>query len=149
MRLLNQLAIETRHGLRTIELYEGDLTAIGFSADLLAILAFQSSYVPTRGTVIASLAKKLAIKVEELWENCALDLTASLGIWISRELKAGPFRRLLCVEIIGQDRSIEELIENVFVGLAVLEAKGMPVASNAMEQRGQNNLRKIRRLRTS
>jgi uncharacterized protein DUF4145 len=129
MRLLNQLAIETRHGLRTIELYEGDLTATGFSADLLAISAFQSSYVLTHGTVIGSLATSLAINVEELRENCALDLRASLGIWISKPLEVGPFRRLLCVEIIGQDLSIEELIENVFVGVAVLEAKGTPVTS--------------------
>src|SRR5258705_4443465 len=123
MNLLNQLAIDTSHGLRTIELYEGDITAIGFSADLLAISAFRSSYTPTRGTLIESLAKNLAIEVKDLRQNCALDLRESLGIWISRELRAGPFRRLLCVEIIGNDLSIEELIENVFVGLAVLEAK--------------------------
>jgi len=129
MNLLNQLAIDTSHGLRTIELYEGDITTIGFSADLLAISAFRSSYTPTRGTVIESLAKNLAIKVKDLRQNCALDLRESLGIWISRELRAGPFRRLLCVEIIGNDLSIEELIENVFVGLAVLEAKGTAVTS--------------------
>ena len=141
MNLLNQLAIDTPHGFRTIELYEGDITAISFSADLLVISAFRSSYVPTRGTVIASLANNLGIKVRELRKDCALDLQESLGIWISKELTTGPFRRLLCVEIVGHDLTIDELIENVFVGLAVLEAKGVAVTSLVLPVLGAGSQR--------
>jgi hypothetical protein len=129
MNLLNQVALDTPHGFRTIELFEGDITAKAVSADLLVISSFRSSYAPTKGTVIGSLAQNLGIRVGDLRKDCALDLRESLGVWISKELRIGPFRRLLCVEIIGHDLSITELIENVFVGIAILEAKGIPISS--------------------
>lgn len=141
MRLINELAIETDKGLRTIELYEGDLTAIAFSADLLVLSAFRGSYGPTRGTVIGALAKKLAINVKTLRNDCALDLADSLGIWLSKELRSGPFRRILCVEMTGHDLSVDELVENVFVGIAVLEAKGVLVRSLVLPVLGAGSQR--------
>jgi Domain of unknown function (DUF4145) len=129
VRLINGLTLETEKGLRMIELYEGDISTINFSVDLLVISAFRGSYGPTRGTVIASLAKNLAINVKNLRFESALDLAESLGIWFSKELRSGPFRRVLCVEMTGYGISVEELIENVFVGVAVMEAKGIVVRS--------------------
>jgi len=129
MQLINQIPLETERGLRSIELYQGNITQIPFPADLLAISAFRSDYIPVRGTVISALSQDLNISVQELRQNCAFDLTTPMGIWVSKEISSKQFRRILCVELIGSGLELKELLENVFVGIAILEAKGITVGS--------------------
>jgi hypothetical protein len=132
MQLRNQIGIDTRHGYRTFELYRGDLTKMGCQVDLLAISAFGRNYYPTPKTVIGALSSELGLDVSQLAATCELDLRSALGIWISRPVAGFEFDRILCVEIIGTSFDPHEVLNNVFVGIAVLEAKGVSVASLAL-----------------
>ncbi|HEU4648849.1 MAG TPA: DUF4145 domain-containing protein [Gemmatimonadales bacterium] len=132
MELKNQIGIETRYGFRTFELYEGDLTALGRTVDLVAVSAFRGSYAPTRGTVIGALLHKRQLDVAALAQAPEYDFRGALGVWISKPLKNREFRRLACVEIVGTPLAPEEALENLFVGVAVLEAKNIPITSLAL-----------------
>ncbi|MGE3507187.1 MAG: hypothetical protein AB7M05_21060 [Alphaproteobacteria bacterium] len=60
------------------------------------------------------------------------DFRDSLGVWCSKALTGHPFTRIVCADIIGSTASAAEVLENVFVGLTVLEAKQAPVARVAL-----------------
>jgi len=128
--LRNSIGLETRHGYRTFELHEGDLTHPDAVADLLVVSAFAGSYHPTTGTVLGSLLKAWGIDIRSLRPQ--IDLREPLGVWITPELNVGNFRRLICIELVGGEHDLSDVLKNVFIGLAVVEAKGWSAASLAM-----------------
>ena len=119
--------IDTSRGFRTAELITGDITSLDFRAEVLVISAFAGGYHPTSGSIIGALQNRLGINVAAYERTPALELRSALGLWVSRTLEdTAPFARLLCVEMVGGALSLSEVIENVFAGLMLLAAKGIP-----------------------
>jgi hypothetical protein len=142
MDVRNSVEIETKFGRRSIELVEGDITSKKDQFDLLVISAFVGGYSPSRGSVIGQLLKNCDLDVSKLAESPAFDFRESLGIWISGELQNLHFQRLMCVEIIGGRLGTQDVIENVFVGAAILEAKEFRISTIALPLlgAGQQNI---------
>jgi hypothetical protein len=132
MQLRNIVGVETRHGLRTFELHHGDLTSPAAKADLLIVSAFASEYAPIPGSLIGALFKRCSISVEDLSLAPEFDLREAFSFWISPELSGRQFKRILGVEIVGSALQPAEVMENVFVGIAILEAKGIRIESVAL-----------------
>lgn len=132
MKQLNILGIETRFGYRTFELYEGDLSKLDRNVDVLVISAFANGYMPTPGTVIGALHKNCGLRINEMSYQPELDFRSTLGIWISNKIENQMFGRIICAELIGGQHKIEEVLNNVFVGLSILEAKGEDIQSVAL-----------------
>jgi len=139
MHLKNSVGIETSHGYRTFELWHGDLLEPEAAADLLVTSAFALAYQPVPGTVFGALHQAWGLDFRTV--RPALDLRSALSIWISEPLTSGHFGRLLCVELVGGELRLEEAIANVFVGVAVLEAKGIAIRSVALPLLGSGNQR--------
>ena len=87
MILRNCIGFETRHGYRTFELYEGDLTEPGAAADLLVVSAFAGGYKPVPNTVFGALHEKWGLDLLKLGRT--LDVTKQLGFWLSEPLTVG------------------------------------------------------------
>lgn len=133
MKPINTLGFETKRGFRTMDLLQGDITAMESPVDVLVVSAFANGYTPLPGTVLGALSRQLQINLRHYSERPALDLRAALGTWVSEPIRETPqFGRIVCVEIVGKAVSIEEALENVFATLLVLEAKGIPIATVAM-----------------
>jgi O-acetyl-ADP-ribose deacetylase (regulator of RNase III) len=139
MEPLNLLEVETRWGFRAIELYHGDITRLDAAVDVVALSAFKDHYVPTPGTVIGALQSNCGLSVAALARNKEYDLREALGCWVARVPAADRFGRLLCVEIIDETLSahdltsrLHDIIQNLFVVVGVLEAKGVKVRSLAL-----------------
>jgi hypothetical protein len=136
-KLLNLIEIETRWGYRAFELYQGDLLAFRQPVDLLAIsattrrlqvlLANPSEYSTMEWTFIGALYSRAGIDVARHRADPEFDLRAALGCWVSRPTNPAYFKRIVCVEDIGLDRTVEEAVDNVFMAAAVLEAKSVEV----------------------
>lgn len=126
---VNVIGVETATGLKTLELVLGDVTTI--ECDLLAVSAFAGGYSASKGTVLGSILERHGLSIREEADRPEIDLRAQFGIWISRRLKGLPFARVICVEIVGGVNDPEQAMENLYVGLAVLEAKGIPVRTIA------------------
>jgi hypothetical protein len=140
MKRINILEIETRWGYKAFELYQGDITQLAPKVDLLAVSVLADDYYPLRGTVIGALHDTYGIRLEDLVQDCEFDLRDAFCCWISRELPNPVFGRLLCVEMFRSGFSIEEVIQNVFVALSVLEAKGIQVEEFALPLLGTGSL---------
>lgn len=104
-------------GYRTVELLEGDITALEDKVDMLVVSAFAGDYEPVPGTVLWSLKSKYWIDLKSLIKNASLDLRSSLSLWISDEISSGPCNRLMCVEILGTDFDLADIFNNVFAAL--------------------------------
>lgn len=132
MELCNVVGIDTPLGFRSFELYEGDLTDPAAAADVLVVSAFANSYHPTPGTLIHALETRMGIVVASLLRNCLYDFRRELGLWLSQELATGHFRHILAMELRGGYQPLEEVLENIFVGLAILEAKHVEIQTLAL-----------------
>src|SRR5258708_22195740 len=132
MERKNIVGIDTKFGYRTIELYEGNLCKLDRSVDVLVLSALAGNYDPTPGTVVGGLLDEFGLDVSFYRRDADFDLTSALGIWISRALDGYPFSRLLCAEFLGTALAIPDVIDNVFVSLSILEAKGGAVANVAL-----------------
>jgi hypothetical protein len=139
MERRNIIGIDARRGFRTLELYEGDVTDLGCSVDALVVSAFGGGYSPIKGTVQGSLQERLGVSLKDLQRSPEFDFRSSLGIWISSRLPDYEFARILCVELVGGSVGIDEALKNVFVGLLILEAKGIVVRSVALPILGAGN----------
>ncbi len=103
MELLDTIVIQHASGPRSIQLYQGDLTAIPQSeaVDLLVVSAYPSGYHPLPGTLIDALDRK-GISLAELAREKEDDLREAFECWLSKDVsrehpRAG-FRRVLCFE---------------------------------------------------
>ena len=129
---LNVLGVETPRGYRTFELFHGDLTTLQEPVDVLVVSAFAGSYVPTPGTLAGALSRRLGIDLVALSYRPELDLRTPLGTWVSCQLQHGPFKRIICAELIGSGLPVPEVLSNVFVSLSILEARGLVIRSVAL-----------------
>jgi len=141
MALLNAIGIESAHGLRTIELVCGDVTLQ--SCDLLAVSTFRGVYAPDPGTVVNAMKVNHGFSLEEAASAPALDLREPLGVWFTPPLKGLPFGRVICVEISGGATPTlpADAMQNLFAGVAVLEAQGAEIRTIAMPFLGTGNQR--------
>ncbi len=137
MELLNCIGLETRHGYRTFELYAGDLTEPDAVGDLLIVSAFAGGYRPVPDTLLGALNAKWGLDLGKLERD--LNLCDSLGFWLSSPLPASHFKRLMCVEILGGRFSIAEALNNVFVALAIADARGVEIRTVALPLLGAGN----------
>jgi hypothetical protein len=143
MERVNIIGIETPRGYRTFELYQGDLSALDFPVDILVVSAFAGDYTPTRGSLIGALHRRNGIDVGALARDAEFDLREQFGVWVSRPVSGQAFTRVLGVELTGGGLATDEVIENIFIALAILEAKRVPVHSIALPLlgTGQQQLR--------
>jgi hypothetical protein len=138
MKQLNLLEIETHWGYKTFELYQGDITALDFPVDVLAVSAFYGNYEPVPHTVINALHKNAGVEVGELARRPEFDLKEVFNCWVARLPGEAKFGRILCVEF-GDGDEPQEVIENLFVTLSVLEAKGFKIRTLALPILGTGN----------
>lgn len=139
MQRLNVVGLHTKQGFKTCEFYQGDITALDRSVDVLVISAFAGDYLRTPGSVIGALWDRCRIDVARLAQNPAFDFRAALGVWCSEPVPGQAFGRVLCTDILGGPHSVEHVLENVFVVLTVLEAKHVPVRRVALPVLGAGN----------
>ncbi|MGH7848110.1 MAG: hypothetical protein ACREQW_23450 [Candidatus Binatia bacterium] len=136
---LNIVGLDTAWGFKTIELYEGDLSADGISFDLLVASAFAGGYNPRPGTLFGDLKINQGIDMRDEETTAEYDFRRPLGLWISRELHGHSFRRILVLEMIGMQWPMEECIKNAFAAVAAVSAKGIDVRTLAMPVLGAGN----------
>jgi hypothetical protein len=122
MKLLDSLTVHRPGDApRKVELYRGDLTALGpdDAVDVLVISAFRGNYVPTSVSLIGALLRNLDISVAELARAKAVDLRDYFSCWLSDDLTGRRpscgFERLLCFE--PEDDPCE-VVEHLFQSLA-------------------------------
>jgi hypothetical protein len=120
---LNFVQIESRTGIKEFELVQGDITNLPFHTDILCLSAFKDDYTPTESSIIGQLFNK-GIDVGELVKHPFLDFRNSLGIWVSEAFMWQPFKRILCIEIVGTENTVETCIKNLFAAISTLEIKG-------------------------
>ena len=120
MQLLSQITIPQKAGDATIQLLQGDLTAIPkeHAVDILAISAYPNNYeVVDKATLMAALYAK-GIIVADLAKDKAADLLGNLNCWLSKPLPPEQqqqfnFKKILCFEPPpGSEK--EKLVANIF-----------------------------------
>lgn len=131
-RLLTAVGFDSTYGYKRVEVRHGDITNLSNDYDMLVISAFSGRYEPTPGSLMGSLFKSLNLSVKDLASDPYLDFRKPLSTWISKELECFPFNRILCVEIVGTEFQIQEVFENLFATIALLQSKGIKVQSIAM-----------------
>lgn len=136
MELLDKLVVHHKYGDRTIELYHGDLTnmPLEHAVDVLVVSALPDNYWPTRGTLIAALAKK-DIYLEYLAGRKASDLRENFSCWMSQEIVSPQpgiqFKRILCFEPHVRGKP-SEVVGDIFLSLMPFVVANPPITSIAM-----------------
>ncbi|GAB4509579.1 MAG: hypothetical protein Tsb0020_26170 [Haliangiales bacterium] len=132
MRQIESIRFFTPSGLRSIELYAGDLTALPAEAevDILVISAYPGAYYPSRGSVIGGLYRR-GISVAKLARSKTEDLRLDFGCWLSDVIPGARFRRILCFEPAIRGRP-PEVVEDLFRCLAAICSPSLPIRSVAM-----------------
>lgn len=100
--LLNSVNIDhAGSDLRTLSLYQGDITATdaGQAVEFICVSALPGDYQPSGGSVIAALAAK-GVSVQSQSQNKAADYRSTLPCWISQDVGAAGmnFKRVLVFE---------------------------------------------------
>lgn len=120
MELLSQLTVSRPEGDATIQLLQGDLTAIPteFAVDILAISAFRGDYRTNRKTLMSALFNA-GISVAALAQDKEIDLVNQLSCWLSKPLSAEQqvrfnLKQILCFEPIGTVVDVETEVGNLF-----------------------------------
>jgi hypothetical protein len=129
-KLRNVIAQETVHGSRSFELWEGDITNPGFEVDILAVSYIQQRIISR--SVAGALASRYGLNMYELLEKryVEVDLRQAFSIWLSKELPQThgiPFRRILAIDMSEWlNEEEEEIFDNIFAALSMLDAKRIP-----------------------
>ena len=131
-QLLTTVGFDSPYGYKRVEVRHGDITQLSIRHDLLVISAFKGGYLPTPGSLMGALLTNLGLSVEELAQDMFLDLRKPLSTWISRPLENFSFKRILCVEMVGTEFSIEETFENLFASVGLLHSKQIDAQSIVM-----------------
>jgi len=134
------VGFETRWGYRVLEVVHGDLLHLGFPVDVLVFSSFPGNLAPLQGTLIAALEQQLGIDAARLARNAELDLTVSLGVWISQPIANWRARRVACIELRRESFDFGDALANLFSALAVLDARGEPVGVVALPLVGTGSL---------
>lgn len=120
MKLLSQIIVHRQQKDATIQLLQGDLTAIPceHAADILIVSAFPGSYEPYSKTLMAALYHK-GIFVGEMAKNKEIDLRNQLGCWLSKPVsdeqqKQFNFKQILCFEPGAEVHEDKAVVGNIF-----------------------------------
>lgn len=140
MERLNLVEIETVWGFKSFELWLGDINRPDEPLDLMAVSVLKGDYYPLPGSVAGALFENHRIDLARLLSSCRFDLRVALCCWVSEELSNLPLRRILCVELLDSGFTAEDAIQNVFVVLSMLEAKGIKVRQFALPLLGAGYL---------
>jgi hypothetical protein len=126
MTLLNSIDIDTPLATRSFELWHADVTHLEFVVDLLVISAVGSDYSPMGGTVVGALSSRLGISVERLSATPELDFILPSGrLWVSKVVDPNRIGRIMCVEIPYGGLNANQLVQQAFRSLPMLEARGL------------------------
>ena len=126
MERLNSIDIDTQWGVRSFELWYGDVTNLDFTVDLLVISAVGSDFSPLSGTVIGALSNRLGISVERLSTEPELEFIQPLGhLWVSKIVDPNRIGRIMCVEIPYGGINASQIVQQAFCSLPMLEARGL------------------------
>lgn len=131
-QLLTAVGFDSAYGYKRVEVRNGDITKLTIEHDLLVISAFLGGYQPTPGSLMGALLKSLNLSIKKLANDPYLDFRKPLSTWISKPLEKLPFKRILCVEMVGSEFPIEEVFENLFASIALLQSKGINIQSITM-----------------
>lgn len=135
--LINEADVDTLWGIKRFELHHTDITAVeeilGEPVDILVFSTMRGSLAPIRDTVVKALRDR-GIDLDHERSNCALDLRSALNTWVSHPLIGAPCKRLVCVELdfnsqVGERQTI---LDNLFLTIMLLEARGIPVRHMAL-----------------
>ncbi len=127
MERLNSIGVDTSWGERSFELWHGDVTNLDFPADLLVISSVESDYRSLNGTVIGALLR-LGISVEQLSKDPELDFVLPSGrLWVSKLVDPDRIGRIMCVEIPFGGNGADQIVQQAFRCLPMLEARGLPL----------------------
>ena len=120
MKLLSQITVQRKQNDATIQLLQGDLTAIPqeHAADILVVSAYPGSYEPIPGTLMAALYHK-GIVVGEMAEDKEIDLRKQLDCWLSKPLSTEQqtryhFKQILCFEPGIEVHEDKTVVANIF-----------------------------------
>ena len=132
--------LRTRGGAsKQIDILCGPYEMLGISTDMLVVSAFRNDYYPLPGTMVGMLSTNYGVSVQELSQDPSIDLK-DLGVWVSREVAGDvPFRRLACVEIVGNADTPAEITENLFFSIKRCAGRGIDVRTIAMSLIGTGN----------
>ena len=129
MQLLYSAPVSTKHGVKHIEAYCGDVLEFNGEIDILTTSAFQRSYDPTPRTIFKAL-DEAGISVEALSKRPAYDLREPCHTWLSFPIRShwSGIRRIGCVEMIlfdtwnGQASAVEQsMIDSIRAYFAMLD----------------------------
>jgi hypothetical protein len=128
MQLINSIDVYTPSGIRSFELWNGDVTSVGFAVDLLIISSVGQQFSPFSNTVIGALSRTLKVSVEDLSKHPDLEFCQSSGrLWVSKLVLPKRIRRIMCVEIPYQTKNSANAVKQAFRLLPVLEANEIPL----------------------
>lgn len=120
MKLLSEITIRRQQKNASIQLLQGDLTAIPreHAADILVVSAYPNSYEPYPKTLMAALYNK-GIMVGEMAKDKEMDLRHQLGCWLSKPISPDQrhqfnFKKILCFEPGAQIREDKAVVGNIF-----------------------------------
>ncbi|SRR5258706_6290861 len=82
------------------------------------------------GTVVGALLRQLGISVEQLSKDPELEIFLPLGrLWVSKVVTPNLIGRIMCVEIPLGGSGADQIVQQAFRSLPMLEARGLPLNS--------------------
>lgn len=138
---LNRNEFGTVSGIKFIELHYADLTEFYYPIDLLVLASYKYHEGSTIKAFEESFLEKYGISIDNIKNNAEIDLTKSLGVWMSKEFdveKVG-FKRMACIEL--DDRTIttdcfRERIRNLFAMVNLADGIDIDIENIAMPVMG-------------
>ena len=134
VELVNSISVSSPSGVKTIELFVGDLSALPVenAVDVIVISAFPNDYIPTPQSLIGALARR-GLSIEEIAKNKEADLRESFSCWFSKEITHNNFnfKRVLCFEPLLRGRP-SEVVGEIFQSLMPFVYGATPIKSVAM-----------------
>jgi len=120
MQLLSEITLKVPAGSASIQLLQGDLSALPkeHEADILVISAFPNDYTPLPGSLMYALHEK-GLSVAALAQHKGVDMVQNLGCWLSAPLTPAQqaqfnFRQILCFEPGTEAGTPDQAVGNIF-----------------------------------
>lgn len=120
MKLLSEIKLTRSNSTATIQLLQGDLTALPpqHETDLLVMSAFPGDYIALEGSLIQAFYKK-GLSMEEVSHNKAVDLRSQLHCWLSnplseRDQQKFNIKQVLCFEPGEKIKQPQEVVGDIF-----------------------------------
>jgi hypothetical protein len=132
MELINILEITTPFGYRRFKLLKGDISKTNIPVELLCVSAFRGGYEPTPGTVMGSLYNNKGILVKDLAKEPLIDLRGSENTFVTKELFESNIKRILCLEMVGTKKSIDDILNSLLITIYHSELKGIKIKNIMM-----------------